>query len=656
VEQVESTTEEFNEDDIIVMACVWDEAQGPMIISRSCAARHVRFDFSPIALNIYMSSLTVFGQSGQTTQKAEFTVPLYTISPNHVVRVAFDGWEDSSVRGNIRTYFLAIIYPNSCSRALNPYLDTAIWTHMEKIREEKYDFDTEIPYGEIQRVIEVSLSSIDAFEKSYDESFAGYSIQEAVSDLKSSSELWIRLQEGKSPNFERDWMRVRTLSEKAANKLQTVDFEGAGEAYFLLGSAEAKVQRHQEAYNAFSLAADCFRKTVPPKFQKAGEALFNAAVSAFQNTEFNLAREALLTAADWVIDVERLAELNCYLARSFHELQVFDRANSHFETAIQRALEADAYTLAVHCLSTYAESLESQSKLRAETSDSYAYSLLEIAATQRIRAAEILERMGSLVDAGLSFQMGVRYYVTANNYQEGLKLSVRAASLFKRGKSYDRLARAYIDIARLAYRLDDIEGTLVHSEKAINLLRKIGKEDKAARDIFLGKALREQARALEKQNAIRKAIHSYKEAIINLKSFPEAQGELGSAQLALANLYYRMEFYEKAGDLFIDASKNLEGKQSDLSLSNAYVCFKAASLACRQAGNIALMNENESDSADLYLLALELANKAISVSVGNKRSEALGMLSEIESQTLQKIDLFTVPQCSERLKKAINKD
>ncbi|MFX0114682.1 MAG: hypothetical protein ACFFB3_09045 [Candidatus Hodarchaeota archaeon] len=645
---MESTTEEFSDDDIIVMACVWDEAQGPVIISRSCAARHIRYDFSPIALNIYMSSLTVFGQTGRT-QKAEFTVPLFTISPNHVVRVAFDGWEDSSVRGEIRTYFLAFIFPNSLNRAVNPYLDTSIWTHMQRIEEDRLDFSTDGSYEEILRVIEVSKSSIESFQTSYEEAFADYSIQNAVADLRNSSALWVRLQEGRSANFERDWLRVRTLSEKAAKKLQTVDYEGAGEAFFLLGNTEAKVERHQEAYAAFSSAADCFRKAVPPKFQKAGEALFNAAVSAFQNKDYGLAREALLTAVDWVTDVERLAELNFYLAKSLHELNVFDRANNHFEAAIQKAIEIDSYTIAVHFLSVYAESLESQSKLRAETSESYGQSLLELAASQRVRAAELLELMGSLVDAGLSLQMGVRYYVDAKNYQKALELSIQAIDLFERRRSFERAARAHIDAARLAYSLNNIVATLEHSEKAITILRKHSKLDGEKKDIFLGKALREQARAQEKQNSIREAIKSYKESIVHMET-PESLTDLGSVQLALANLYYQLEFFAKAAKLFVDASKNLENKQRDLSLSNAYVCFKAASMACRQAGNIALMNENESEASRQFVQAVELATEAFSVSIGRKRNEALELLSEIKAQVQRKLSFFAESEELERLK------
>lgn len=645
---MESTTEEFNEDDIIVMACVWDEAQGPVIISRSCSAHHVRYDFSPIALNIYMSSLTVFGQTGRT-QKAEFTVPLYTISPNHVVRVAFDGWEDASVRGEVRTYFLAFIFPNSLSRALNPYLDTSIWVYMEKIGEERFDFNTDGSYEEIQQVIEIGSHKLESFEMSYEESFADYSIQNAVSDLRNSSALWVRLQEGKSANFERDWLRVRTSSEKAAKRLQTVDYEGAGEAFFLLGNAETKVERHQEAYSAFSSAADCFRKAVPPKFQKAGEALFNAAVSAFQNKDYGLAREALLTAADWVTDVERLAELNFYLARSLHELHVFDRANNHFETAIQKAIEVDAYTLSVHILSAYAESLENQSQLRAEVSESYSQSILEIAAAQRVRAAELLELMGSLVDAGLSLQMGVRYYIETGNFQKALALSIQAADLFERRKSYDRTARAYIDAARLAYRLNDLSSTLEYSGKAIQLLHMHTRGEELSKNVFIGKALRERARAFEKLKSIREAIESYKDAVVHLEGFPESRSELGSVQLALANLYYQLEFFAKAAGLFVDASKNLQDTQSELSLSNAYVCFKAASLACRQAGNISLMNENECESTEQFLQAIVLAGKAVSVTTGGRHEEALALLSEMKSQIQRKLGFFRDSEQLDRL-------
>ena len=641
--------EEFSEDDIIVMACVWDEAQGPMIISRACTAGHLRYDFSPVALQIYMSSLTVFGQTGKT-QKAEFTVPLYTISPSHVVRVAFDGWEDPSVRGEIRTYFLAFIFPNSLTRMLNPYLDTAIWTYMEGLGKERFDYDTEGLYREIQRVIQVSTGKYESLDATYAGSLESYSIQDAISDLRNASAIWTRLQDGSSSNFERDWLQTRMLSEKVAKKLQTVDFEGAGEAYFLLASAEAKVGRHQEAYEAFSRAADCFRQAVPPKLSKAGEALFNAAVSSFQNKDYGLAREALLTAVDWVKDVERLAELNFYLARSLHELQVFDKANSCFESSIAKAIEVDAYTLAIHASSAYADSLESQSKLRARTSESYAHSLLEVAGSQRARAAELLEIMGSLVDAGIALQMALRSYLGAKNYKKAIEFAIQAAELFERGKSFKHTTRAYIDAARLAHRLDDISAALEYSGKAIRLIRKQYEVEKDNQDPILGKALREQARALEKKNRLPEAIQSYQDAISNLTDSTESQTDLGSVQLALANLFYQIEFYTKAADLFVNASENIEGKQSELSFSNAYICFKMASQASRQAGNIALMNGKESEAVIQFLSGMEEISRAIELAVGRKRSEALELLSDMKNQIRRKLNMFTDIRQREQLK------
>ena len=65
-------------------------------------------DPESVALQVYLASVTVFGQHGQS-QRTEFSVPLLSLGDKTYARVAFDSWYDPSLRGNERPFFLAII-------------------------------------------------------------------------------------------------------------------------------------------------------------------------------------------------------------------------------------------------------------------------------------------------------------------------------------------------------------------------------------------------------------------------------------------------------------------------------------------------------------------------------------------------------------------
>ena len=92
--------------DFAVLAVVWNEIDGPTIISKS--PQEGLADPINIALQIYLSSVAVFGQHSQTT-RIDFSLPLLSISSNHIVRVAFDSWPDTDVRGAERPFFLGFI-------------------------------------------------------------------------------------------------------------------------------------------------------------------------------------------------------------------------------------------------------------------------------------------------------------------------------------------------------------------------------------------------------------------------------------------------------------------------------------------------------------------------------------------------------------------
>ncbi|MHA1933332.1 MAG: hypothetical protein ACW96X_12365, partial [Promethearchaeota archaeon] len=112
-----------------ILAVLWDEISGPTVISLYPL---VFDDPESIALQIYLASVTVFGQHGQS-QRTEFSVPLLSLGKNIVARVAFDAWYDPSLRGEERPFFLAFIMKLETSSLLNTLLDTQIYSYLNQL-------------------------------------------------------------------------------------------------------------------------------------------------------------------------------------------------------------------------------------------------------------------------------------------------------------------------------------------------------------------------------------------------------------------------------------------------------------------------------------------------------------------------------------------
>ena len=135
--------------DCTILAVLWDDISGPTVISLHPL---VFDDPESIALQIYLASVTVFGQHGQS-QRTEFSVPLLSIGKNVIARVAFDAWYDPSLRGEERPFFLAFIMKQETSSLLNTLLDTQIFSYLDQLKEEKSLFISKNTWDQIQKAI-----------------------------------------------------------------------------------------------------------------------------------------------------------------------------------------------------------------------------------------------------------------------------------------------------------------------------------------------------------------------------------------------------------------------------------------------------------------------------------------------------------------------
>ena len=137
--------------DLTILAVHWDDISGPSIISLyPHTALH---DPESVALQIYLASVTVFGQHGHS-QRTEFSVPLLSIGQGITARVAFDSWPDTSLRGKERPFFLAFLTDQATGESVNSHLNNFIFKYLDSLKEEKSCFSAEKVWGAVTNSLE----------------------------------------------------------------------------------------------------------------------------------------------------------------------------------------------------------------------------------------------------------------------------------------------------------------------------------------------------------------------------------------------------------------------------------------------------------------------------------------------------------------------
>ena len=264
---------------IVVLAVVWDEVEGPTIISKAPADGLA--DPVSIALQIYLSSVAVFGQHG-STKRIDFTLPLLSISPNHVVNVAFDSWPDSEVRGDERTFYLGFIMNRETEKLISEFLSTNIWKFMDNLKDLKSSFDANSVYVELIENLQINKPVKDIIQTELADIEPDYTHIQALRDLETSSELWSRY---------RDPTVISTVL-KTINRLKDVDDLATGNAYFLAGTIYFHIGDYEKALEGYNDASNRFKSV--DDLQNSAESLFNSAIAAYRLSRYDLAKKNLL--------------------------------------------------------------------------------------------------------------------------------------------------------------------------------------------------------------------------------------------------------------------------------------------------------------------------------------------------------------------------
>ena len=568
--------------DIVVLAVAWNEVEGPTIISKS--PEEGLPDPINIALQIYLSSVAVFGQHGQT-KRVDFSLPLLSISSNHIVRVAFDSWPDHEVRGDERPFFIGFIMDRDRDKLLADFIQMRIWHWMDQLKEVKMNFKTFPIYEEIIKFLSdktIKNETNILSENHAKDNIQSYSVNEALDDLEKASELWTK---------DRDRSILNDVL-KAAYRLEGTN---AGNAYFLAGNIFFNSADYENALESYNRALNAFKSDVNPQSEGIGESMFNVAISAYRLERFDIAKTNLVLSSSFIKDSIRKARMFLYLAQTQFRLGEYDNASNSFELAIDNALEGDDSELAGQILSVFASRLQERAGIIE--SPSLRFTLLELSANQRQKASEYFKYRELTAEAGTSLVLASKTYQMIKHYDIAIKTLEEAAELFLGDSDFYSAGRALYDVIELYKNLPSIkrEDLLEVSDRAHSVIMKI--TDETVKISLLAKLIREKAKIFESLNDFVQAKEIYESLYQEAKSFAPTS-EILSVYLSYANLLFQIEDYKKAGDIFYQIYSNFDPRteRAQKILKNTNISYKRALSGYLYAGTI-LLHKNSLDQA-----------------------------------------------------------
>ncbi|NHJ00916.1 MAG: hypothetical protein EAX86_02185 [Candidatus Heimdallarchaeota archaeon] len=576
--------------DLSILAVQWDEVSGPQIIS--IYPNSSLEDPESVALQIYLASVTVFGQHGHT-QRTEFTVPLLSLGNTTVARVAFDSWEDHSLRGKERVFFIAFISDQETSYLINTHLNMYIYEYLNILKERKSNFKTEDIWYKIAskssrepEKIETKSISMDVGED--------YAISQALRDLEVAKQAWTEL---------KDRQQLWTAL-KIANRLETIDDNSSAEAFMLVGNIFLASGNFHDGKEAFEKAADLFAQV--RQLEKAGESSFLAGKAASYLKEFDKAIELMQAGSLWLTNPKTQIILNYEIATAYHEQNKREEANSYFEKAIKLAKSSDI-SLAAKVSAIYSSKLSSQADQEKNENPALALGLLRKAAEQRITTADLLQKIpGREKDTARSLILAANAYFSLGNSEKALSLLLTAINIFIDVNENILAAKTLFDTAKNS---DSPNVSLKLFNKILEILYK--QESSEQSSALLGLTLFERGKLENKNNAIRAALSSFEDALKYLRKGKFSPSEMVFVNVEYANNLFQIEQYEKAAYAFLEAAKGLENdlknqkaqEQQEKIIINAGISFRRASTMYHHAGIVAFNENEESKSLDYFMRA-----------------------------------------------------
>ncbi len=601
-------------------------------------------DPESIALQIYLASVTVFGQHGNS-QRTEYSLPILSLGQTTFSRVAFDSWPDPTLRGKERPFFLAFIYDELAAKILSSHLDIYLFEYLDILEKESTQFSAQNVWNRIFESISSTTTheEVDAITFEVD---SEYAITRAQKDLENARIAWEKLKDRNQL-----WVALRI-----ANRLENVEDKGSGEAFSLVGNIFLEEHNFRDAMEAFNKASEAFART--RLYEKSGESSYYAGKCSYHLGNQQNAIELIQAGAIWIKDDRMTASLNYDLGIVLNEQSRFEEANSHFEKSIRIVSRLDTL-LAAKFSSTYASKLMIQGEKEKQENPTYSLGLIRRSAEQRIESARFIQASNEgHKEAATSYILAASTYFSLGNNEKGVSLLEDATNSFIDVNDYISAARALYDGART---LKDQDRSFLLIERAELLL--IGQEANIQRNRILGLILFEKAKIERNRNQVMNSVGSYEKSIKMLKESDASPLDLLPIQIECANSLFRMEDFEKAAKFFLEGLEGLSTlpfsenllKQQKKTQINAQISLKRASIMYHNAGVVSLKKNDEEIAIEMFSDSISLLIDWIDNNIKENQKEVNKITRDRLSSLTIKLDLFVQANSEYKLKKLIEK-
>ncbi|MHA1169369.1 MAG: ADP-ribosylation factor-like protein, partial [Candidatus Hodarchaeales archaeon] len=144
---------------IIGLAVLWDEQVGrPRIISEVPPLSLPERDSA--AMEIYIATASLFGQDAHLSCIIT-EIPFFSISPDHIAKVAFESWIEKSETGeNVNHFgFIAFIMDRNTALKLDSFLPLAIQCFLNDFKREKDSYNLTLAWNALFTYLHVNKSS-----------------------------------------------------------------------------------------------------------------------------------------------------------------------------------------------------------------------------------------------------------------------------------------------------------------------------------------------------------------------------------------------------------------------------------------------------------------------------------------------------------------
>ncbi|MFX0208332.1 MAG: tetratricopeptide repeat protein, partial [Candidatus Hodarchaeota archaeon] len=625
--------------DLTILAVRWDDISGPSIISLFPHA--ALNDPESVALQIYLASVTVFGQHGHS-QRTEFSVPLLSLGQGVTARVAFDSWPDTSLRGKERPFFLAFLTDIVTDEILSSHLNNFIFEYLDILKEEIADFSAQKIWEKIAESFHTPEKK-EQFDTISYEVHSDYAIPRALKDLETAKEAWENLKDRNQL-----WTALRV-----ANRLENVDDEGAGLAFALVGQIFFAGNNYFEAGEAFEKATNYFSRI--RLFEKAGETSYFAGKSAYHLQEYEKAMELIQAATLWIKDSSLIASLNYDMGIVLHEQSRYEEANVCFEKAVR--ITSDKQTAAEYS-STFASKLMLQAEKEKEENPAYALGLIWRSAEQREEASRLFQLTEeNSKKAATSLILAVSAYFSLGNKEKGVNLLEEATNLFIEAGDYISASKSVYDGARM---IRDRERSYELLSRALSLLKERATTIQENR--LLGLISFEKGQIEEKMDKCFIALDSFNYALQCLSKSSTPISDLIPVQIQYANTLFRIEDFEKAAELFLAGNKGLAtlpsteivADQKKKTLTNGLISLRRASTAYHNAAIIILKEKDENRAMSLFAHSVSLLIEWVENNPKTNQDEVKKVVTTRVSRLSLKKDLLLLAESKFKLDSMID--